>query len=94
VQFHRSLRAAGRAGEVRISVRIWRQPRVKPGGRYAIEGGSIVVESAEEISLDGVTPAMASASGFAGVDDLMSLARHGRGDRLFLIRFHFEACAG
>ena len=28
-------------------------------------------------------------SGFASVDDLLQIARHGRGDNVYLIRFHY-----
>jgi hypothetical protein len=37
------------------------------------------------------TPALARASGFAGVVDLLKVAKHGPGRRVFVIDFRYEA---
>jgi len=36
-----------------------------------------------------VTPALAGASGFLGVVDLLKVANHGRGSNIYLVRFHY-----
>jgi hypothetical protein len=42
-----------------------------------------------EISLADVTPELARRSGFAGVVDLLKVAKHGSGRRVFLIEFRY-----
>ncbi len=54
-----------------------------------MEQGEIEVDSIEPIGLPDITPELARASGFLGVLDLLKVAKHGRGDRIYLIRFHY-----
>ena len=89
MQFTKAIRDRVRSGEVTCSVRIWKQPRVKVGGRYALPPGEIVVESLLEISLEDVTPDLARRSGFKGVVDLLKIAKHGRGRHVFLVEFRY-----
>ena len=65
------------------------RPKVKAGGRYRMEDGHIVVDSIEAIELADVTHALARRSGFASVEALLEIARHGAGDNVYLIRFHY-----
>ena len=90
MQFMRALRDRIQNGEIRCSVRLWQQPRVKVGGRYALPPGQIVVTSLLEMSLDDVTPELARRSGFAGVVDLLKTAVHGRGRRVYLVEFRYS----
>lgn len=80
-----------RRGDITCSVRIWQQPRVKLGGHYAMEEGEIVVDAIRAITLDDITPDLARRSGFASVDALLKTAKHGRGDKVFLVEFHYRA---
>lgn len=64
-------------------------PHVRVGGRYRLEEGEIEVESIEPISFAEITPDLARRSGFAGVIDLLKTAKHGRGENVYLIRFHY-----
>ena len=89
MQFLRALRDRVRSGEIACSVRLWQRPHVKVGGRYALPPGEILVTSLFEISLDQVTPALARRSGFSGVVELLKIAKHGRGRRVFLIEFRY-----
>ena len=89
MQFTKRLREGIRRGRIRCTVRIWVRPLVKVGGRYAMEGGHVVVDSIAPISLSDVTYDLARESGFESVDDLLQIARHGRGDQAYLIRFHY-----
>ena len=89
MQFMKRLREGIRRGRIRCTVRVWMNPRVKVGGRYPMEGGHVVVDSVEEITIDDITDDLAGESGFASVDDLMTIARHGRGENIYLIRFHY-----
>ena len=92
--FSKHLREGIRRGRIRCSVRVWLRPHVKAGGRYAMDEGHIVVDSIEPIEVADITPALARESGFASVDDLLQTARHGRGENVYLIRFHYLAPGG
>lgn len=87
--FAKRLRAGIRRGEITCTVRIWTRPHVKVGGRYRMEDGEIEVDSIEPIGMPDITPELARASGFLGVLDLLKIAKHGRGDRILLIHFHY-----
>ena len=69
------------------------RPHVKVGGRYRMEEGQIEVTSILPIELADITPELARASGFKGVVDLLKVAKHGRGENVYLIRFHYVAPA-
>jgi len=87
--FAKRLRDGVRRGEITCSVRIWTRPHVKVGNRYRMEEGEIEVDSIEPIGFPDITPALARASGFLGVVDLLKVAKHGRGEKIYLVRFHF-----
>lgn len=89
MQFLRSLRDRIRKGEITSTVRLWQRPHARVGGRYALPPGKIVVTKMFEISLAEVTPEMARRSGFAGVVELLKVAKHGAGRRVFLIEFRY-----
>ena len=87
--FARRLREGIRRGEITCSVRIWTSPHVKVGNRYRMEDGAIEVTSIMPIGLTDITPELARESGFKGVVDLLKIAKHGRGQNVYLIRFHY-----
>lgn len=89
MQFVEALRERVRSGEVTCSVRIWQRPHVKVGGRYPLAPGAIEVTSVLEMSLADVTPELARRSGFLGVVDLLKVAKHGPGRRVFLVEFRY-----
>jgi hypothetical protein len=89
--FAKRLRDGIRSGEITCTVRIWKHLRVHVGGRYRMEEGEVEVDSIEPIGLPDITPQLARASGFAGVLDLLKVAKHGSGDKIYLIRFHYVA---
>jgi len=65
------------------------RPHVKVGNRYGIEEGEIEVDSIAPIGFPDITPGLARESGFLGVVDLLKVAKHGRGESIYLIRFHY-----
>ena len=69
-------------------------PRVTVGKRYRMEEGEIEVESITPIGLPDITPALARESGFLGLVDLLKVAKHGKGERIYLVRFHYVAPRG
>src|SRR5208282_2940185 len=87
--FTKRLREGIRRGEITCSVRIWMSARVRVGGRYRMEEGEIEVDSIEPIGFPDITPQLARESGFLGVLDLLKVAKHGRGENIYLIRFHY-----
>jgi hypothetical protein len=89
MQFIKSLRDRIKSGEITTSIRVWKSPRVRIGGRYRLDDGFVVVEAIRQISLSGITPEMARASGFAGLVDLLKIAKHGEGEKVFWILFHY-----
>jgi len=90
MQFLRSLRDPIRRGEITTTVRLWQRPHVRVGGRYALAPGEIVVTKIFEASLADITPDLARASGFASLVDLLKVAKHGPGRRVFVIEFRYE----
>jgi hypothetical protein len=87
--FTKRLREGVRCGEITCSVRIWMRPRVIVGNRYRMEEGEIEIDSIQPIGLPDITPQLARASGFLGVLDLLKIAKHGAGNNIYLIRFHY-----
>jgi hypothetical protein len=89
MMFAKRLREGVRRGEITCSVRIWMRPRVRVGGRYRMDEGEIEVDSIESIGLPDITPQLARESGFLGVLDLLKIAKHGKGETIYLVRFHY-----
>jgi hypothetical protein len=89
--FTKRLREGVIRGQITCSVRIWTSPHVKEGSRYRMGEGEIEIDSIELIGLADITPQLARESGFLGVLDLLKVAKHGKGDNIYLIRFHYLA---
>jgi hypothetical protein len=90
MMFAKRLRAGVMNGEITASVRIWQRPHVKVGGRYPLGGGHIEVTSIREISFADITPQVARETGFEGVVDLLKIAKHGPGERVYLVEFEYR----
>ena len=54
-----------------------------------MEEGAIEVDSIERIGFPDITPELARESGFLGVLDLLKIAKHGKGENIYLVRFHY-----
>ena len=91
--FTKRLRERVRSGEITCSVRFWVHPHVTMGGRYKMGDGEIEVDSVELIGLPDITPELARESGFLGVLDLLKVAKHGKGENIYLVRFHYVPLA-
>jgi len=89
--FTKRHREGVRRGRIKCSVRIWKWPHVKAGGRYRMDEGQIVVDSIATIRLSDITDDLARESGFINRKDLLQTAKHGAGDNVYLIRFHYLA---
>ena len=87
--FAKRLRDGIRRGRIRCTVRIWQRLHVKVGGRYAMDDGHVVVDAIVPMRLEDVTLDLARESGFDSVEDLLGVAKHGPGEHVYLIRFHY-----
>jgi hypothetical protein len=56
-----------------------------------MEEGEIEVDSIRPIGFPDITPELARETGFLGVLDLLKVAKHGKGENIYLIRFHYVA---
>jgi hypothetical protein len=72
VEFSRELRDDVLAGDITLSVRLWKRPQVKEGGRYRVGLGEIEIDAIELVP-------------FAAVDD-EDVRRAGEPDRETLRR--------
>ena len=87
--FAKRLREGVISGQITCTIRIWTSPHVIVGNRYRMGEGEIEIESITPIGFPDITPAIARESGFLGVIDLLKVAKHGKGDNVYLIRFHY-----
>jgi hypothetical protein len=78
-----------RRGDITCTIRIWQRPHVRVGGKYRLGSGSIRVDRIQEMEFDALTPTLARRSGFASVVELLKVAKHGAGERIFLIEFRY-----
>jgi hypothetical protein len=85
--FSKPLRPRVMSGEITESIRVWLKPKVRAGGRYALGPGCIEVTSITEIAPERVTDKLAQRTGFEDAAALWKMARHGPGDRVYLVRF-------
>jgi hypothetical protein len=51
--------------------------------------GALEIDSIEPIGFPDMTPELARESGFLGVLDLLKVAKHGRSEKIYLVRFHY-----
>ena len=87
--FAKRLREGVVRGEITCSVRIWTRAHVTEGRRYRMGDGEIEIESVTPIGFPDITRELARESGFLGVLDLLKVAKHGKGNNIYLIRFHY-----
>jgi hypothetical protein len=90
MMFTKRLREPVMRGEVTCSIRIWQSARVKVGGRYPLGPGAIHVTAIREIGFANITLELARRSGFLGVVDLLKVAKHGPGEKVYLVEFEYR----
>lgn len=76
MQFSRELREDVLCGEITVSFRLWRRAQVKPGGRYRVGSGEIVVDSVELVPFSSIGSADLRRSGEADLESLRRRAAH------------------
>ena len=76
------------SGAITLTFRRWKQPHVKPGGRYRVHPIGVVMCDAVSIVDDAsVTPADARAAGFTSLDEMKQWMRPGP-DPLYRVVLH------
>jgi hypothetical protein len=92
MEFSRDLRDAVMAGEITVSFRLWRRPRVKAGGRYSVGPVQIEVDSVELMPFAAITPDDIRRSGERDRESLRQRAAHAGpiadGTLLHRVEFH------
>ena len=76
MQFSEDLRAGVLGGDITVSFRLWRRPKVKVGGRYRVLDGTIEVDSAELVPFGSIDEADLQRSGEEDIEGLRHRAAH------------------
>jgi hypothetical protein len=76
VQFSRELRDDVLAGDITLSVRLWRRPQVKQGGRYRVALGEIEVDTIELVPFAAITEEDVRRAGEPDRETLRRRAAH------------------
>jgi hypothetical protein len=76
MEFSRELRNDVLAGDITLSVRLWKQPRVKPGGRYRVGPGEIEIDAIELVPFATITRADVRRAGEPDRETLRRRAAH------------------
>ena len=96
MQFSPDLREAVAAGDVTVSVRLWRQPKVRVGGRYLVAGAVIEVTSMELLPFSSITDADVRSCGESDREALRARAAHAGSiaDDTLVYRIEYSEPAG
>lgn len=95
MQFSRDLRERVLSGDITVTFRLWRSPKVKVGGRYRVGAGVVEVDDVELVPFDSVDAADLRRSGEADLESLRRRAAHAGpvadDTPLYRIEFHVVA---
>ena len=76
VQSSRELRDDVLAGDITLSVRLWKRPQVKEGGRYRVGPGLIEVDAVELVPFEAITEEDVRRAGEPDRETLRDRAAH------------------
>ena len=93
MEFSRELRNDVLAGDITLSIRLWKLPRVKQGGRYRVGPGEIEVDSIELVPFAAVTGEDVRRAGEPDRETLRQRAAHAGpiDESTFIYRIEFHA---
>jgi hypothetical protein len=92
MEFSRDLRPEVISGDITVSFRLWRRPKVRVGGRYPVGPAHIEIDSIELVPFSAVTAADVRRSGEPDRESLRRRAAHAGpvGDDTLLYRVQFH----
>ncbi len=76
MEFSRELRNDVLAGDITVSVRLWKRPQVKQGGRYRVGLGEIEVDAIELLPFAAITEEDVQLAGESDRETLRQRAAH------------------
>jgi hypothetical protein len=76
VEFSRDLRNDVLAGDITLSVRLWKRPHVREGGRYRVGPGEIEIDAIELIPFAAITDDDVRQAGESDRETLRQRAAH------------------
>ena len=76
MEFSRELRADVLSGDITLTFRLWRQPKVKPGGRYRVGDSQIEVDSIDLVPFSSIDKADIRRTGEADLESLRRRTAH------------------
>jgi len=98
VEFSRELRDAVMSGDITVSFRLWRRPKVREGGRYPVGPAQIEVDGVELVPFASITADDIRRSGEQDREALRRRAAHagpiGDDTLLYRVEFHLAGSPG
>jgi hypothetical protein len=98
VEFSRELRDAVMSGDITVSFRLWRRPKVREGGRYPVGPAQIEVDGVELVPFASITADDIRRSGEKDREALRRWAAHagpiGDDTLLYRVEFHLAGSPG
>jgi len=76
MEFSRELREDVMSGEITVSFRLWRRPKVRTGGQYPVGPVKIEVDSVELVPFSSITAADIRRAGESDRESLRQRAAH------------------
>ena len=97
MEFSRELRSDVLAGDITLSVRLWKRARVKQGGRYRVGPGEIEVDAIELVPFAAITRKDVRRAGEPDRETLRQRAAHAgpidEDTLVYRIEFHAASSA-
>src|SRR3954469_22833159 len=76
MEFSRELRDDVLAGDITLTIRLWKRPQVKEGGRYRVGLGMIEIDAVELVPFAAITEADVRRAGEPDRETLRKRAAH------------------
>ena len=92
MDFSQELQAGVASGEITLTFRLWRRPKVKAGGHYRVGSGPIEVDSIELVPFASIDEADRPLTGEPDLETLRQRAAHAGpiSDETLLYRIGFH----
>ena len=98
MEFSPELRSDVLAGDITLSIRLWKRPRVKEGGRYPVGLGEIEIDAIELVPFEAVTEADVRRAGEPDRETMRRRAAHAgpidQNTLVYRIEFHAVSPGG